>query len=252
MYNFLNRRRPGPIQRRVPELGASSTSGRWCDGGTTVPVRTAFIVGQSQARSSARRGDAAVAPWGAATAGGGGMMRNVVHGVVNRRFLGLLTGDADVLDELNPIIQVGQALLDAGDGINYPSSTHYLQYHGRNDCVPEYGRYAAGATGLPVVHWFEPEGTYGDPALEPVRATLPVQGNVDGATRVALERPGGHFVGYDQLEINQGFLDDLAAGVAPTIPADGFVFGQTSAFTCVDDRWDVPPVRFARGPQSGG
>lgn len=264
MYNFLNppAARANPIQQAAEFLEVlEAFEHLQVDGatvGATVPVRTdparQVVSGQSQGAQSLPL-VAAMRPslrGVLATAGGGGMMRNVVHGVVNRRFLGLLTGDADVLDELNPIIQVGQALLDAGDGINYPSSTHYLQYHGRNDCVPEYGRYAAGATGLPVVHWFEPEGTYGDPALEPVRATLPVQGNVDGATRVALERPGGHFVGYDQLEINQGFLDDLAAGVAPTIPADGFVFGQNSAFTCVDDRWDVPPVRFARGPQSGG
>lgn len=201
-------------------------------------------------------GDATVPVGVISAAGGGGMMRNVVHGTFNRTFnrtfLGQLSGDADVLDELNPIVQLSQAMLDGGDGFNYQSTTNYLQYHGRNDCVPEYGRYSAGATGLPVVYWFEPEGTYGDRALEPVRTQLPVQGNVGGKTRVALERPGGHFVGYDQLVANQHFLDDLAAGLVPTIRDEDLVVGPSSTQTCAGDRWDVPPVLFGRGPRSTG
>lgn len=265
MYNFLNPAavRSNPIQQAAEflelleafehvELDGSSL-------GASGVVRTdparQVVAGQSQGSQSL--------PMVAAmrtslmgvlsAAGGGGLMRTVVHGTFNRLFLGALSGDADSLDELNPLIQLGQSLIDGGDGINYPSSMSYLQYHGRNDCQPEYGRYAAGAIGLPVVHWFEPEGTYGDDALEPPRTSLPVQGNVDGVTRVALERPGGHFVGYDQRVVNQGFLDDLAAGVAPTIRDEDLVFGPSSGNTCaVGERWDVPPTPFGRGPQSYG
>jgi len=264
MYNFLNpaAARSNPIQQAAEFLELLEAFEHVELDGATVgasgTVRTDLtrqvVAGQSQG-SQVLPMVAAMRPSLSgviSAAGGGGMMRNVVHGTFNRMFLGLLTGDADALDELNPIVQVSQALLDGGDGINYPSTTNYLQYHGRNDCVPEYGRYSAGATGLPVVYWFEPEGTYGDRALEPVRTQLPVQGNVGGKTRVALERPGGHFVGYDQLVANQHFLDDLAAGLVPTIRDEDLVVGPSSTQTCAGDRWDVPPVLFGRGPRSTG
>jgi hypothetical protein len=258
MYNFLNPNavRTNTIQQAAeflelleamehleldgPTLGTSGVV-------TTDPDRQ-VVTGQSQG-SQALPMVAAMRPslvGVIAGAGGGAIHHSISRTVFNRNFMGQLTGDAEALDELNPIVQLGQAMVDGGDGINYPSSVNYLQYHGRNDCVPEYGRYAAGATGLDLVYWFPPEGTYGDEALEPRVATLPVQGNVGGKTRVALERPGGHFVAYDQIQVNSGFLAELAAGQVPTVPAEGFVVGGYSTYTCDGDRWDVPPTLFGR------
>lgn len=72
-----------------------------------------------------------------------------------------------VLDELNPIVAVSQAMLEGGDGINYPSAVNYLNFAGSDDtCVPfETSRYFAGATGLPVHYADPPTSAYGDPAV---------------------------------------------------------------------------------------
>lgn len=258
MYNFFNPEavRANTIQQAAEFLelleGVEHLTFDGAGSDATGPVTTdpsrQVVTGQSQGAqalpmvAAARPSLAGVI----AAAGGGGLFHNVAHTRFNRTFFGLLTGDAEPLDELNPIVQLGQAMVEGGDGTNFPSTTNYLQYHGRNDCVPEYGRYAAGAIGLDLATWFPPEGTYGDPALEPRPATLPVQGNVDGATRVALERPGGHFVAFDQIVVNTAFLADLAAGVVPTVPAEGYVVGSNSTHTCTSDRWDDPPTMFGR------
>lgn len=258
MYNFLNPRsvRSNTIQQAAEflellqamehlefdgaALGAPGTV-------TTDPTRQ-VVSGQSQG-AQALPLVAALRPSLAgviSAAGGGAIHHTISHGVFNRNFLGSLTGDPQVLDELNPIIQLASAVVDGGDGINFPSDTHYLQYHGRDDCVPEYGRYAAGAIGLDLVHWSSPAGTYGDPSMEPLATELPATANRGGSTRVALERPGGHFLAFDQVAVNTGFLSDLAAGTTPTVPADGYQFGWFSSLVCQGERWDVPPTRFAR------
>ncbi len=183
------------------------------------------------------------------SAGSGGLYHAISHNPGNRLMLGQLTGDAQVLDELNPIVQVSQTMLEGGDGINYPNTTNYLNYAGRDDiCVPfETSRHFAGATGLPVHYAEAPTSAYGDPAVDPqTLGSLPVQGNVAGRTRVSLELSGGHFVAYDQIGITAGYLAALADGLTPTVPAEGYQFGWFSSQNCPGTRWDVPPSRFAR------
>ncbi|MGB6059809.1 MAG: hypothetical protein WBF71_16255 [Microthrixaceae bacterium] len=183
------------------------------------------------------------------SAGSGGLYHALAHNPGNRLMLGQLTGDAQVLDELNPIVQVSQTMLEGGDGINYPNTTNYLNYAGRDDiCVPfETSRHFAGATGLPVHYASAPTSAYGDIAVDPpTLGSLPVQGNVGGRTRASLELPGGHYVAYDQTGITAGYLSALASGLTPTIPADGYQFGWFSSQNCPGSRWDVPPTRFAR------
>ncbi len=260
-YNFFNpdAARTNPIQQAGEHLQLfDAVAALQLDGTTvgasgtvTVDGDTAVIAGHSQGAqtlpivASVRPDLAGVV----SSAGSGGLYHTLSHNTENRELLGLLTGDAEALDELNPIVQVAQTMLEGGDGLNFDNSTDYLAYNGRDDlCVPfENSRYFAGATELPINYRTEPVvSLYGDPGVDPATTSLPVQGNVGGRTRVQVELPGGHFVAFDQLGVTAGFLAEVAAGVTPTVPDAGYTFGGYSSQNCPGPRWDVPPTRFAR------
>ncbi|MFN7149590.1 MAG: hypothetical protein ACK4V6_08910, partial [Microthrixaceae bacterium] len=192
-YNFFNpdAARTNPIQQTAEHLqllraaAALQLDGATVGGPGTVTVNgaRAVIAGQSQGAqtlpmvASVRPDLAGVL----SSAGSGGLYHTLSHNTDNRQLLGSMTGDAEVLDELNPIVQVAQTMLEAGDGLNFDSSTNYLGYNGRDDlCVPfENSRYFAGATGLPINYRTSPVvSLYGDVGVDPATTSLPVQGNV--------------------------------------------------------------------------
>ena len=255
-YNFLNAdaARTNTIQQAAENLQfMKAMHGLTLDGtliGTTgtvgVDPNLEVASGQSQGAQtlpmvahSASGLDAVVS-----SAGGGGLFHNISHDVYNRSFLGGMTGDAAVLDELNPIVQVAQTMLEGGDGINFPSTTNYLQYHGRSDSI-EYGRHHVGATDMQIWYQDPPTSLYGVPSLDPPKVTLPATGNVAGSTRVAVELRGGHYVAYDQIPVTKSFLADVAAGSVPTLTNGPFVYGPHSSII-LGGRWDDPPRIFAR------
>jgi hypothetical protein len=259
-YNFFNPDsvRANPIQQAGENLElveaweALSLPGAplGAAGPVTIDPDTIVVAGHSQGAQSlsmvsSQRTDLAAV---VSSVGSGGMYHTISHNGGNRQLLGALTGDAAVLDELNPIVQVGQTLLEGGDGINFPSTTHHLSFAGHLDtCSPfENTRHFAGATGLPL--WFSsaPSSVYGDAALDPPTLSLPAQGNAGGLTRVALELDGGHYVAFDHADVTAGFLADVAAGVTPTVPDDGYPAGSWSSLNCSPARWDWPPTRFGR------
>jgi hypothetical protein len=259
-YNFFNPDsvRANPIQQAGESLELVEA---WeqlslpgaplgASGPVTIDPGTIVVAGHSQGAQSlsmvsSQRTDLAAV---VSSVGSGGLYHTISHNGGNRQLLGALTGDATVLDELNPIVQVGQTLLEGGDGINFPSTTHHLSFAGRLDtCSPfENTRHFAGATGLPL--WFssDPGTVYGDAALDPPTISLPAQGNAGGLTRVALELDGGHYVAFDHADVTSGFLSDVAAGLTPTVPDDGYAAGYWSALNCAAARWDWPPTRFGR------
>lgn len=261
-YNFFNAdaARSNPIQQTGEHLQLLRAASALQLDGTTVGAAgtvaadpgTLAVAGQSQGAqtlplvASVRPDLAAVV----SSASNGGFFHTIAHNTGNREMLGLMTGDAAALDELNPIVQVAQTMLEGSDGRNFPSSVDYLSWGGIGDlCVPfENSRHFAGATGLPISYLTSPVvSLYGDPAVDPPTTSLPVQGNVDGRTRVHLELPGGHYVAYGNKHITAGFLDQVAAGEVPTVPATGYsTSGYYTDLNCPGPRWDVPPTRFAR------
>lgn len=259
-YNFFNPDsvRANPIQQAGENLELVEAWEQMslpgaplgASGPVTVDPDTIVVAGHSQGAQSlsmvsSQRTDLAAV---VSSVGSGGLYHTISHNGANRQLLGALTGDATVLDELNPIVQVGQTLLEGGDGINFPSTTHHLSFAGHLDtCSPfENTRHFAGATGLPL--WFssDPDSVYGDAAVDPPTVSLPAQGNAGGLTRVALELDGGHYVAFDHADVASGFLTEVAAGLTPTVPDDGYAPGSWSALNCPAPRWDWPPTRFGR------
>jgi len=183
--------------------------------------------------------------------GSGGQYHTLAHISTQREGLAVFTGDAELLDELNPVVQVVQTLLEASDGINFPSRMHYLNIAGRDDaCVAvETSRHFAGALGLVTISPLELGSFYGAEELDPpTDGRGPVEGNADGATRVNLELPGGHFVAYDDTTIATGFLDAIRGHRVPSVTAPKHP--PTGTGNCPGQRWDDPPRRYAVGPST--
>ncbi len=148
-YNFLNADavRTNTIQQAAENLQLLEAMENIQIDGTTVGTTgmvgtdpaTQVIAGQSQGAQTLPM-VAAMRPSLAgvvSSAGSGGLYHTISHVSGNRGFLGQMTGDAAALDELNPIVQVAQTMLEGGDGTNFDSSVNYLQYHGAGDtCVP--------------------------------------------------------------------------------------------------------------------
>jgi hypothetical protein len=181
--------------------------------------------------------------------GSGGQYHTVAHISTQRQGLAVFTGDVDLLDELNPVVQLVQTLLEASDGINFPSRMNYLNISGRGDaCVAvETSRHFAGALGLVTISPERLDSFYGDEELDPPTAgNGQVEGNADGATRANVELPGGHFVAYDDTTTATAFLDAVRAGRPPRVTVDEDP--PTSNGNCPGHRWDDPPRRYAVGP----
>ncbi len=183
--------------------------------------------------------------------GSGGQYHTLAHISTQRVGLATFTGDVDLLDELNPVVQLIQTLLEAGDGINFPSAMNYLNISGQADtCVSlETSRHLAGALGLVTISPIELESLYGDEALDPpVEESGTVEGNAgEGgtATRVNIELPGGHFVAYDDTTTATAFLDAIREGRTPSVSVDDDP--PTGNGNCPGRRWDDPPRRYAVG-----
>ncbi|MEZ5239932.1 MAG: hypothetical protein R2716_13620 [Microthrixaceae bacterium] len=259
-YNFFNPEsvRTNTIQQTGENLELIAAMENWSLDGTALGTTGAVTVDPTRGVAAGHSQGSQSLPMVAASrpslaavvssVSSGGLYHTLAHLRGNRELLGTLTGDATVLDELNPIVQVGQMMVEAGDGLNFPSDTNYLGYAGTADtCSPfENTRYFAGSTGLPIFYGSTPVSVYGAPALDPPRVSLPAQGNVDGRTRVAVELPGGHFVAFDQPSVTNSFLADVAAGATPTVPVGSFTTGYWSSLNCAGTRWDDPPTLFGR------
>lgn len=183
--------------------------------------------------------------------GSGGQYHTLSHVTTQRMGLATFTGDVDLLDELNPVVQLVQTLLEGSDGINYPSAMSYLNISGRDDtCVAlETSRHLAGALGLVTISPIELQSLYGDEELDPpVEESGTVEGNAgDGAaTRVNVELPGGHFVAYDDTTTATAFLDAIRERRVPSVTVDEDP--PTGNGNCPGQRWDDPPRRYAVGP----
>lgn len=230
-YNLLNPRaaRTNPIQQAADHLGLLMAAARLqiaaSDIGSSYDVRVdrsiRVAAGHSQGAQTlplVANADPTITGV-VSSAGSGGQYHTVSHLIQQRNEIGLLAGDVSALDELNPLVQVVQTLTEAGDGINYPSSQHYLNIAGRDDtCVAfETARHLAGGLGLGIANRQAPASMYGSPQLDPPTVALPARGNANGATRVSVELPGGHFVAYDHTDLADHFLADLATRDTPTI-----------------------------------
>lgn len=163
------------------------------------------------------------------SSGAGAQYHSLAH-TFQRDNLALFTVSEQPLDELNPLVQLVQMVTEASDGINIgaaglPDGLHYLNVTGSQDgCVPlEASRHFATAMGLDVANRQFPTSVYGDPLLDPPTTGLPAGANgPGGATRVQLETPGGNEQALMNIGVGTAFLDSVAAGVAPTVPNQGF------------------------------
>ena len=133
-----------------------------------------------------------------------------------------IIGDSTDLDIRNPLNQMLEMVMNAADPANYPTTGHWLNFAGKQDgCVPlESSRNLAGSQHLAVVNpqW---GSIFGDGALDPVGANMPVSGNYLGTTRASVEADGGHNVALGNKAIVNTFLDGVVAGVTPVV--DGTV-----------------------------
>ena len=258
-YNFLNPTvaRSNPIQQAAEHLSLQTAVEHLeFDGsplGSPVPVATndatEVISGQSQGAQTLPL-VAAAAPGvdGVfSAAGSGGQYHTLSHRQQQREALALFTGSVEDLDELNPIVQVVQTLLEGGDGINFTSDAQFVNVAGYADtCVPvETSRHFAGGLGLETVPRADTTSLYGDAALDPpvLNGPGPYGANADGRTRLNVELPGGHFAAYENTTIGDQFLAGIADGTAPLITIDT---PGPSTSNCTANRYDDPPRRYAR------
>lgn len=222
------------------------TSGLGGDGPASVDPARVSASGHSQGASTLPMvawSDPEVASV-VSSSGSAGYYHAFAHTADKRFQLSQLTGDIGLLDELNPMVQVAQTVMDAADPANYPSSVDYLNVAGRLDgCVGiESARHLAGATGLDVVDRQEPSSIYGSSELDATDVTTPVSGNRDGHTRVSIETAGGHYVATSDFGAGTAFLDAIDAGSTPTITANAYP--QPNFLTGCSGRWDDPTNRF--------
>ena len=112
-------------------------------------------------------------------------------------------------------------LFDATEPANFPTEGHWLNFAGRTDgCLPlESARHLAAAQDLTIL---EPQAPpiFGDASLDPKIGTAPISANAaGGSTRVSIEIDGGHRVAFANIALIAGFIDGVAAGTSPTVPA---------------------------------
>ncbi len=169
--------------------------------------------------------------------GGGLYGETLAHKTALRGAFGAIAGTAAGLDLRSPPNQVIQTLLEASDPMNFPSSTHVLNFAGLDDgCVPlEASRALATSLGMTVL---SPQSAsiHGTTPLDAPTSTDPVSGNRGGRTAVSLEVPGGHDAMYTNAAVGRRFLEDLAAGRTPTVDPAG---ANPAGRLCVGDRFDV-------------
>ena len=176
-------------------------------------------------------------------AGGAGLYHSVAHGYSRRSLFAELTGDINAMDELNPLQQLLQTVIEETDGSNYPDATaNYLNVSGVQDaCVTiESARHLDASIGLTVLNRQAPAALYGDPALEPASASLPYTTS-SGPVRVDVEHPQTHWGGYDAATatLRNSFVQSIAAGTRPVIPASAYATSPRIHDSCAG-RWDAP------------
>ena len=239
-YNVLNSRagRGNSVQQAADHLSLLRALESWSlDGaalGSPVPVTTnddiQLISGQSQG--------AATLPLVAdmdpdvdavlSTAGGAGIYHSVAHGYSRRSLFAMLSGDLVAMDELNPLMQLLQMVVEETDGSNYSASdAHFLNLSGVADaCVSiESARHLDRALGLTVLNRQTPDVLYGEASFEPDVAALPFTPAPGQPLRADLETNGTHYSGYDPATatLRNGFVAAVRDGTTPTVPAAAYV-----------------------------
>jgi hypothetical protein len=261
-YNVLNSRagRANSVQQAADHISLLRALEAWTlDGaalGSPVPVTTnddiELISGQSQGAATLPlvaemdpNVDAVLS-----TGGGAGIYHSVAHGYSRRAQFALLSGDIGAMDELNPLMQVLQTVIEETDGSNYPGSTaDFLNLSGVADaCVSiESARHLDSALGLTVLNRQAPDDLYGEPALEPPTAILPFAPSAGAPLRADVETNGTHWNGYETATaaLRNGFVPAIASGTTPTVPASSYIVPPRVNDSCAG-RWDAPTNRFGR------
>jgi hypothetical protein len=173
----------------------------------------------------------------------------VAHGLSRRQLFTLLTGDIKSMDELNPLMQLLQTVVEEADGSNYPdASANFLNISGIQDsCVTiESARHLDSAIGLTVLNRQAPDALYGEPSLEPATASLPYT-VASGPVRVDVEHRETHFGAYDAAtaSVRNSFAQSIAHGTTPVIPASTYLTSPRTDDECAQ-RYDAPTNTFGR------
>jgi hypothetical protein len=184
------------------------------------------------------------------TGGGAGIYHSVAHGYSRRAQFALLSGDIGAMDELNPLMQVLQTVIEETDGSNYPGSTaDFLNLSGIDDaCVTiESSRHLDSALGLTVLNRQAPDDLYGEPSLEPATAAMPYAPGAGAPLRADVETNGTHWNGYETATaaLRNGYVHAIATGSTPTVPASSYTVPPRVNDSCAG-RWDAPTNRFGR------
>jgi hypothetical protein len=244
-YNFLNpaAARTNPIQQAADNLVLIRMLQLLeLDGepfGSATPVRTrddrVVVTGHSQgAQTVALVASSSPDVVGIVTsAATSGQYNSISYRSDVREIIGAVLGTRRGIDVRNPLVQVIQTLMDAVEPANFPTTGHWLNFAGRDDgCLTlEASRHLAGSQGLTVVDPQWPS-IWGDAALDPVVADLPVAGNgPGGTTRVSVEAPGAHRVAFGNTALVGAFIDAMAAGDTPTVPDSPIDVGPPDSCT---------------------
>ena len=247
-YNFLNpgSTRVNPVQQAADNLAllkiAEHLGPQDNSDGTPIDTRTdasiEVISGQSQGAQTLPLVTSAKPSITAMIMGSGGGLygETLAHKTALRGVFGAIAGSTAGLDLRSPPNQIIQTLLEASDPVNFPTTTHVLNFAGLTDgCVPlEASRALDTALGLTVL---TPQ--YGPihhtTTLEAATSDHAVSANRAGHTAVSLEVPGGHDAMYTNATIGSRFLDDLAARRTPTVDPAG---ANPAGTLCVGDRFD--------------
>ncbi len=176
------------------------------------------------------------------SAGSGGQYHSIAHGPRRLESVGLLTIAPDRLDELNPLLHMVQTVFEAADGSNVPTTQHFINLTGAADtCTTiETGTHFARSQGL-ATYALAPEISYGEPDLDRIPATTPISANSNGATRVQILLPGGHFVYRSNVDRLTSFVQQVHEGVAPVVRPEQFTSNTSN---CAGQRYDDPPRLF--------
>ncbi len=182
-------------------------------------------------------------------AGGAGIYHSVAHGMSRRALFAELTGDINSMDELNPLMQLLQTVIEEADGSNYADAhANYLNISGIADsCVTiESARHLDEAIGLTVLNQQAPAALYGDAALEPPTAALPYT-VASGPVRVDVEHRETHWGAFDSATttLRNSFAQAIAHGQTPVIPASAYLTSPRANDEC-GTRWDAPTNMFGR------
>jgi hypothetical protein len=261
-YNVLNSGagRGNSVQQAADHLSLLRALEAWTlDGaalGSPVPVTTnddvQLISGQSQGAATLPlvadmdpRVDGVLS-----AAGGAGIYHSVAHGLSRRTLFSLLSGDVAAMDELNPLMQLLQMVVEETDGSNYSASdADFLNLSGVADaCVSiESTRHLDRALGLTVLNRQAPDVLYGEPSLEPVVAPMPYTPPAGRPLRADVETNGTHWNGYESATatLRNGFVTAIRDGQTPTVPASTYVVPPRVNDSCAG-RWDSPTNTFGR------